>query len=266
MDYRQNQEPHRANSNGICSSILIFSCALFVQYLYYATQSTWPIWGWYLYIGYLLIGLAIAKCSTKTIFASKRLTKRRILFGALIIFLFVRAGWTQILGIETDIAHEKKHDQAKGNVEIHTYNEMTLHQLDGFLLEKKDVVVAMGDRAGGLSFWGGDKLKLVQTEGLVMDWAYLKARQLGKGMEYLENKFNIDYFIIDREVVPTYRADGKKIYVVRDPIFGPSESGKLLTYCFPENAVKYHKVYPLWGGPINAHRVVFAFAERVPCS
>jgi hypothetical protein len=122
----------------------------------------------------------------------------------------------------------------------------------------------MGDRAGGLAYWGRSKLTLVQTEGLTLGIDYLRARIADQGGEYLQQHYRIDYWVIDRQVVPTVTGpDGGQLYVVADPIQGRITTAPVPTFCFPASAIRYQREYATQYGVYR--RLAFAFADRQPC-
>jgi hypothetical protein len=144
------------------------------------------------------------------------------------------------------------------------FNATSIDMLDEFFATLPRTVVAMGDRAGGLAYWGGDKISLVQTEGLTLDIGYLRARTENRGAEYLEARYPIQFLIVDREFIPSVAAaGGGRLLVVPEPIQGRVTVASVPTFCFPESAIRYRKVYPGQFG-LNS-RIAFAFAERVSC-
>jgi hypothetical protein len=146
-----------------------------------------------------------------------------------------------------------------------TYNQVSLEMLGTFFPTGHHTLIAMGDRAGGLAYWGRDRLSVVQTEGILLDIGYIRARAADTGAEYLEH-FPIEYLVTDREVVPTVMgADRRVLYVVPDPIQGRVTSGPVPTFCFPTEAIRYQKDYPSPIHGINERRA-FQFSARVPCT
>jgi hypothetical protein len=140
---------------------------------------------------------------------------------------------------------------------------MSIQMLDDFFKSKRHTLVAMGDRADGLAYWGREKLSVVQTEGLLLDSGYIKARIQNAGTEYLE-RFPLDYFVVDREVIPTaVGPNGEIQFVVPDPIQGRVTSAPVPTFCFPPSAVRYRTNYTTYLG-INT-RIAFQFADREAC-
>jgi hypothetical protein len=141
--------------------------------------------------------------------------------------------------------------------------------LNEFFDSGQKTIIAMGDRAGGLAYWGRKKLAIVQTEGLTLDADYLKARMANTGDKYLE-RLPIQYMVIDREVILTSSPgpDQQVQYVVPDPIQGRVTTAPVPTFCFPAQAIRYEKRYPsgYGAGAAFSTRIAFSFADRMPCS
>jgi hypothetical protein len=136
--------------------------------------------------------------------------------------------------------------------------------LDTFFKPEDPMLIAMGDRAGGLAFWGRGKVSVVQTEGLLLDIDYFKSRRANSSEEYFE-RMPIRYWVIDREVTATMpRPDGRLQYVVPDPIQGRITTTAVPTFCFPAEAIQYKKSYTSIFG-VNT-RLAFSFADREPCA
>lgn len=247
----------RSERGGMVSfvaSARVLAVAAFIQYLYYATQSTWPVWPWYLYIVYLLIAVLIARV---VMIAASGIEAHNLSMQRMVTALFVVSALLLGARIVDDAIPPKS---------VSTFNKISLAMLKRIApTQHKPSVVAMGDRSGGLAYWGAGRVSVVQTEGLLMDLAYLKARKLGNGAAFLADRFSIDYYAVDREIVPTYRANDETVYIVADPIQGRVTTGPVPTFCFPESAVIYRRSYVLWHTE-PAQRLVFLFAARVPCT
>ena len=136
--------------------------------------------------------------------------------------------------------------------------------LDEFFPEATRTTVGMGDRAGGLAYWGRDKVAVIQAEGLTLDKAYLSARAEQRGEQYFE-QLPIAYWIVDREFFATItREDGTLEYAIPEPIQGRVTNEPVPTFCFPQSAIRYSKQYAsAWG--VNT-RIAFAFDEHTACS
>jgi hypothetical protein len=239
-------------------SLAIVCIAMIMQCVYYCALSAWNVWPWYAYLVAIFMALIIA----------------RIVYLAAMLFEFPRqrlpaaaamaliAAWA--CGRSVDFVRQSMPAHPRSS-EL-TFNQATLKMLDAFFpSSERKMLVAMGDRAGGLAYWGRNRLSVVQTEGLTLDMGYIRARLANRAAEYLEERFAIDYLIVDREYVPQVTAaGGERHYVVAEPIQGRITSGPVPTFCFPEDAVRYRDAYAaVWGTNL---RLAFAFAKRVPCS
>jgi hypothetical protein len=149
--------------------------------------------------------------------------------------------------------------------DIKTFNQVSVAMLADFFDTRRHTWVAMGDRAGGIGFWGRRTLSVVQLEGLMLDRGYIRALQNGQGREYVEKRFPIEYFLLDREVVPVVQdADGASEYVVPDPVRGRVTNAPVPTFCFPNSALRYATRYTTFTGTDT--RMAFSFADRIACS
>jgi hypothetical protein len=254
-------------------SIAIFGGATVIQYLYYAAFSTWLLWPWYIYLLAVDIALLIARVVYLASMLDLR-RRRQALVGIAVLLLI--GGWA--LHSAAVFAFDSlppatqwrlaflgrlglAPSQSPGTT---TQQQADLATVRDFFDSKPHTVVAMGDRAGGLSYWGRGKLSVVQTEGLTLGAAYLKAREADEGAKYLE-RLPIQYYVIDREVIPTTQSgNGERIFVIADPIQGRVSRSAVPTFCFPASASRYRLVYPSWRGVST--RMVFEFSDRVPCS
>jgi hypothetical protein len=145
-----------------------------------------------------------------------------------------------------------------------SFNQASLLMLNDFFPANHHTVVAMGDRAGGLAYWGRHKVSVVQAEGLTLDIGYIKARLGNTGEEYLA-RMPIEYWIVDREIFPTVKLpDGQLQYAVPEPIQGRVTEEPVPTFCFPASAIRYRKSYPSASG-VNT-RIAFEFSQRMSCA
>jgi hypothetical protein len=251
--------------------------AVLTQYVYYAAFSTWHLWPWYEY----LVALEIALVTARIVYLVSLLDWRQpaSLIGlAALLCVLGRAGYRAV-----DFAYQSlppatqlqfrfvealgiKKDQAFGTI---SQEQVNLHMLDEFFDPRRNTLIAMGDRAGGLAYWGRGRVAVIQTEGLTMGVDYIKARAAGTGGDYLE-RLPIEYMVVDREVIPTTRAgpDGEPLFVIPDPIQGRVTTDPVPTFCFPSEAVRYNIRYPSGyaSGTAYSRRIAFLFAQRVPCS
>jgi|ERR1039457_3328414 hypothetical protein len=108
-------------------------------------------------------------------------------------------------------------------------------------------------------------LSVVQAEGLTLDAEYLSARRRYEGERYFASRFDIRYWILDREFVPLVtRGDGTREYVVVELVQGRVAVFMVPTFCFPESALLYRRTY---GQDVRVStRFVFSFTEHQPCS
>ncbi|HEY0801770.1 MAG TPA: hypothetical protein VGD54_13060 [Steroidobacteraceae bacterium] len=239
-------------------SLAIVCMAMCVQCLYYCSLSAWNIWPWYSYLVAIAMALIIA----------------RIIHLAALLCSFSRERYAGLAAIAlvglwycTRVADFAMHSlPAKLSSPELTFNQASLIMLGSFFPpSQRHTLVAMGDRAGGLAYWGRDRLSIVQMEGLTLDMGYIRARNSNRGAAYIEEHFPIEYLIIDREIVPQVTAEGGAAqYVIAEPIQGRITTGPVPTFCFPESAVRYRQAYPaVWG---TYSRFAFDFQARVPCS
>jgi hypothetical protein len=263
-------------STALLRSIAVLALASSMHALYYAVGSTWQLWPWYYYLLRLVIAVIIARI----VILGSELWKRGNFLPAAGIAAVVVATMVNVSRIDTR-AMTKTPESAPVNVGTDadlsglrrsnlSFNDISLLMLRDFFTSSGSGVtrVAMGDRAGGLSYWGRGYVEIFQTEGLVLDYPYIQARQHGTINEYLEGA-GINYFVIDRDpLTPVQRADGQKIYVVPEPV------GTLLVdrdyhfglFCFPSEAVRYKITYKLGRQSHLMERYAFEFDKRVDCS
>ena len=248
-------------------SLIVMVIAIAAQAFYYAAFSAWYLWPWYTYLVALCVALIMARiillaCSLL------QASQRQIFAPSIIRITSVAAlGAIGLWGCRAGLAlvRASTPDGASAGAQQVTFNQISLDMLADFFPPGRHTVVAMGDRAGGLAYWGRGQVSVVQTEGLTLDVGYLKARSMGGGARYLEH-FPIQYLVTDREVLPVVAdPDGKpREYVVPDPIQGRINKGTVPTFCFPPEAVRYARSYETDLGA-NA-RIAFLFSLRRPCS
>jgi hypothetical protein len=238
-------------------SFCVVSLAALIQCFYYGALSTWSIWPWYSY----LVALDMAIVAARILYVSASLCElpqwRYAAWAGIAIlgsWTVYRSGLFVVRSMPTPLhATDRK-----------SFNVVSLEMLDEFFKERPHAVVAMGDRAGGLAYWGSTKVSLVQTEGLTLDAAYLRARTENRGAEYLETRYPIEYLIVDREFIPTVTdGHGASLFVIPDPIQGRITTGPVPTFCFPPGAVRYKKAYLGQFGTNT--RIAFSFPDRSPC-
>ena len=255
-------------------SIAIVSVAAALQSFYYAAFSTWYVWPWYTYLIAADVALVVARIIylANGLLATSARPSGLPRAVAFVVLAFVGA-WTSYESLAL-ISHSlPSHTKAKLLAGLHrsppatelTYNQVSVSMLEQFFSGAGHTTIGMGDRSGGLSYWGRGRVSIVQTEGLLLDIGYIRARVLNRGAEYLE-RFPIEYLVVDREVVPRIAdASGASLYVVPDPIQGRVSFDPVPTFCFPPNAVRYEQAYTSTFHSLSK-RMAFLFVARVPCT
>jgi hypothetical protein len=241
-----------------------------IQCVYFCVAYTWYVMPWYK----CLIMVAAALVIARIVYLSSLILEH----PKLRVFGYAAVG---IIGLWMSLWAAKLADQSVPTAmraavrsslgvgdprlaKMTSYNQITLSMLDDFFDAQKHTLVAMGDRAGGLGYWGRGSVSVLQLEGLMLDRAYLTALQQHQGEEYLERNFPIEYLVTDREVLPTITAPNGEIeYVVPDPVRGRVTNEPVPTFCFPGSALRYLRRYTTFIG-VNT-RMAFAFASRVSC-
>lgn len=257
-------------------SIVVVSLAAVIQGFYYCAFSTWHVWPWYAY----LVALDMALVAGRILYLGAVLQGASVgrRAAALVAVAVVgawglyRAGMFVQRSLVPDLPAEASLlSSLRGRNPGHevSFNQVSVAMLDDFFRKTQpapqSTVIAMGDRAGGLAYWGRQELSLVQTEGLTLGIDYIKARIAERGAAYLEQRDPpLEYYVVDREYIPTVAADdGSPELVVADPIQGALTTAPVPTFCFPATAVRYRQSYAAQYG-INT-RIAFAFPERRPC-
>lgn len=235
-------------------SLCMVTLAACIQCFYYCAFSTWNIWPWYSY----LVSLDMALIAARIVYVGALLWEqpRLRLAGSAAVGLL--GAWMLYRSVGL-VEHARAPEASQ-----ESFNQVSLTMLDDFFGRTPHAVIAMGDRAGGLAYWGRSKITLVQTEGLVLGMDYIRARLANQGGEYLQQHYPIQYWVVDRQVIPTVAApDGAPLFVVADPIQGRITTAPVPTFCFPASAIRYQQEYATRFG-IN-RRVAFSFADRQPC-
>jgi hypothetical protein len=253
-------------------SIFILSVACAIQGIYYACFSAWELWAWYSYLVAVVLALLVARALyLVSIALLQRPFARALGFATLTVIGCVAVFQSLELTAHSIPAHESQQasrlDRTMTFLQgtpTESFNQVTLDMLDSFRALDRHSVIAMGDRSGGLAYWGRGRLSIVQLEGLTLDVDYIRARIGGNAAGYIES-FPIDYLIVDRQVVPTLTDEaGRKMYIVADPIQGRITKSAVPTFCFPSSAIVWQTSYQGDYGPNE--RLAFGFANRVPCS
>jgi hypothetical protein len=254
-------------------SLAVLLMSLVMQCVYYCALSTWNIWPWYSY----MLGIAMAVIIARIVYLGSLLLEFRYArFAALAATVLIGAwAWNRGMAFVAGslpaearssapwLGRIMRGDKEAGNKV--TFNQVSLSMLKDFFPSAGITMVAMGDRAGGLAYWGRRQVSVVQTEGLTLDNAYLRARAANEGLQYLQTHYPIAYLIIDREVVPqVIGQDGRSEYVVAEPIQGRVTFSAASAFCFPEDAVRYKQTYDTtWRANV---RITFDLALRATCS
>jgi hypothetical protein len=252
-------------------SMVVVGGAACIQALYYGSRSTWGVWPWYLYLAFLLVALCLARIVhlSSVLMELPRARVGAICIAAPVHVLVCVAGLWLARGLllpEHDQALRtllgQRPAQALRGV---SSNQVSMNMLGTLFHDAGHSVVAMGDRAGGLAYWGRGKLSVVQTEGITEDIEFVRALGKGLGESQLERRFAVDYMVVDREVVPRVREGGVfKEYVVAEPIQARVGTRVGMTLCFPGSAVRYHAQYEDAG--VRNERIAFDFSARVACT
>lgn len=245
-------------------SIIVFAVATLAQYIYYACLSGWPLWPWYLY---LQAGLVMALYARIFVLIPALLQRGRrlawlLLIGtaSLAVLGAVRNVVIRPLLIEAQItACAQLGICTKPLPYMRSYGaaniELATQQHD--LLAGR--VIAMGDRAGSLGYWMPDSARMLQTEGLVGDKAFLDARLRGQGERFVE-AHGVNLFIVDRQNDTRLRWQGREIVALAEPVQGRVTTRGTMYYCFPVSAeLSYRR-----SGP-KSHQRVYDFQQRIPC-
>lgn len=231
--------------------------------LYYALFSGWPLWNWYYWPVALLELYAIAKLFYLSVMLRDQY--RGTSNGLLYLSWFFLA-YVAILGLKTEInsnvfrtiagyhlKDRKPYDPPEN------WTAMNIRNIDDFFKQAPSGIVAMGDRAGGLGFWLPSRFKFFQTEGLVADKGYLKARENGTALDYLK-KIGIRYFVIERERIFTETLkDGTELHGIVEPVQGMSAHSGYAFICLPVSSILYSYYYE------DQLRYVYDFSKVTAC-
>lgn len=254
-------------------SIAIVTAAIAMQCIYYADFSSWYLWPWYASLVAIDMALLVARVIYLTSLCYEK--RRWAAPGVGVLVLLVAwAAYRSLIYTTASVPEEWQSrldllhrfgTGAKQPTPVTSFNQLSMDMLPGFVTPGSRTLIAMGDRAGGLAYWGREQLSVMQTEGLMLDVDYIRARRAGLGARYLE-RFPIRYYVVDREALPmvTDSEGHTQLYVVADPIQGRITIEPVPTFCFAANALRYRKSYDSVYG--RNTRWVFEFANRVPCT
>lgn len=246
------------------SSIAVMAIAAVVQYFYYACFSGWPLWPWYLY---LEAGLVMAIYARLFILLPQLLHQRPKLAIAMLAFVlgFSIVGATRnviirpLLITATETLCERYSVCLPVLQRIRSYGAANLELLAAQRDLLRGKTIAMGDRAGSFGYWLPDDSKLLQTEGLVGNLAFLQARLAGTGEAFVRDA-NVDLFIVDRQNDTRLIWQGQPLIALAEPIQGRVANRGAMYYCFPATAeLSYRR------SGAYSHQRVYDFRARVPC-
>jgi hypothetical protein len=255
------------------SFVVIFSAAL-LQCLYFSVAYTWYVMPWYcclLNISSALLVARIVYLSSHVLTQPAGRPARLVAaagVGVVGIWMALHALVLLDNSMPTVVRVALRRTLHVGNPRVSStlsFNQMSLVTLQQFFDPGHRSLIAMGDRAGGLAFFGHDSLQVVQLEGLMLDRGYIDAMRAHRGDDYVERMFPaIETYMIDREVVPTIQTPTGLEYVVPEPVRGRVTNERVPTFCFPDSAVVYSQRYDTYLGTNT--RMAFRFADRVDCS
>lgn len=247
----------RLQAHGIPLLFLLLCAG--IQYLYYACFSGWNIWPWYLYYSPFILFFVIARTATSLLILARHLrvggkllaedssgfTQTRLHTGIAITLLLTAGLYTAADKLRAGL---QTADPARL-----TYAKLSVQQCDLY----RDKTIAFGDRAGSLGYWC--PTRVVQTEGLVMSRDFLRARAAGTGEQWLDDHYDIDLYVVDRDRIPV-KGGTPDVYIVVDPIQGRTAHKALLHYCFPATALLDSNRYGA-----DASRFIFDYRQKIPC-
>jgi hypothetical protein len=235
-------------------SLAVVAVAASLQAFYYCAFSSWIVWPWYTYLISVCMALLFARIFH---LVSLLVAVRRV---PAVIALALVAAWA--LNLTYRLVRDSMPPKTnEGQLAEISPNQLSLEMLGTFFTPGRHELIAMGDRAGGLGYWGRGRVSIVQTEGLVLDAGYIRARIAGLGARYLE-QFPLNYLVVDREQFAQVQdGSGRTQIVIPDPIEGRVNTGPVPVFCFPPNAIRYQRAYS-W----NQKRLVFDFSQREACS
>jgi hypothetical protein len=253
-------------------SICVLACCL--QAAYYVVASTWRLWEWYYYFFALIMILIAARVVILGSELWERNWRPRAAGVASLVIAMTTFGVAVDLYQTVRLPPAPPASIADGDLTKYgpkyTFNEISLLMFRDIYpaTAQRGDRIAMGDRAGGLSYWGRNTVEVVHTEGLLLGYAYIEARRTGTATDYLSKDPRSKYYVVDREHIPTVtRENGEVIYLVADPIqaLETDATYQVSLFCFPQKAIRYQLRYDdRQFGP--SQRLVFSFDQRVECT
>jgi len=158
-------------------SLLIVSVAVLLQCFYYAAFSAWNVWPWYAYLVAVDMALMIARIIyLSSLLYSHPRARLAALAAVLIIGTWAanRSAAFAFGSLDAQRQHQLSFLSKLGvgtarNTEVASFNQVSIAMLDKFFPADHRTLIAMGDRAGGIAYWGREKISVVQAEGLTLD-------------------------------------------------------------------------------------------------
>ena len=207
-----------------------FTLAILIQLSYYFSFSGLGAWGWYFYSNAFLFALVVARIVYISLHHADAAAFRWARVSALLatlIFAIILPTYSHapdISKITTDASFHPTNQ---------TFNKRSIRDVQTWLDGSRPLTIAMGDRSGGLGYWSPDDVRVFQTEGLVANIDYLRARQAQVGEQWIIDNVAPDLMMVDRGHVPLMGTEGRQQYVVAEPIQGFATSANVMVFCFP---------------------------------
>ncbi len=235
-----------------------FGLAILIQLAYYFSFSGWGAWGWYFYSNALLFALVVARIVYISLHGKDAPAfrgARATAVLATVIFAVVLPTYSYARDISKITTEASFHPTRQ------TYNKRSIRDVQSWLDGSRPVTVAMGDRSGGLGYWSADDVRVFQTEGLVANIDYLRARGAQRGEQWIVDEVAPDILMVDRGHVPLMGTHGRQQYVVAEPIQGFATGKNVMVFCFPPSALARR----LLDSPEGV-RLVFDMHAREDCT
>ncbi|MFA9471711.1 MAG: hypothetical protein ACERNK_14155 [Deltaproteobacteria bacterium] len=207
-----------------------FTLAILIQLSYYFSFSGWGAWGWYFYSNALLFALVVARIVYISLHHADAAAFRWARVSALLatlIFAIILPTYSHARDISKITTDASFHPSNQ------TFNKRSIRDVQTWLDGSRPLTIAMGDRSGGLGYWSPDDVRVFQTEGLVANIDYLRARQAQVGEQWIIDNVAPDLMMVDRGHVPLMGTEGRQQYVVAEPIQGFATSANVMVFCFP---------------------------------
>lgn len=210
--------------------------ALVCSAIYYGVFSGWPTWNWYLWPAALLFYFVLIEL----IHCDAALQRN------------AAAIWLAVMFIPGPyFCFERLMPPQAGNLSWGQANASMAAMINSS--PAATATFAMGDRAGSFGYLLADRFRVIQTEGLVGNVAYLDALKHNGGVRFLDAA-RTDYFVSDRD---RYWVDQGTL-AIPEPIQGLSARTGVMLICFPVDA-------EIRGFQLRPERKLFRYAQRVTC-